>query len=329
MPQRQPTMTKPKQRAPASHQKAESRLLRALFSSAEASLGADAHSPKSERGLLAIAVQEASQRLKEGRLAGQIIEKHYAADDRYILPLLHAAADGDEERALAHLRSTLRGLPKLLAHPYVWQEFQHLYSVWHPFKPDLAKQAQKWLIELIQAWAEGMTIGYKVSITPRGRTRRGQSPDLFPHLHDRDGWLLTPEAFKELSDAEEFLRVYQDLMTRLNTCLNWKTIRRRFYRESTRAARMAGNIGPVFEVFKRHHGIASQPLPQDRLQSISLKALAERKRGNPRHRLACELLGTLTWFTPKGIAHKLSPSLVHSTVKTLRKHKVGTPGFLF
>jgi hypothetical protein len=180
-------------------------------------------------------VHTAAERLHQRGLQGELIEQQFAADEPPILRLLETVYGSGERPALARLARLLRNYPLILAHPYIWGIIRNLYSGTWP--SDEANQASfKWLIELVKAWSEGMTVGYRVTITNTGRGRRGRTPELFPHLDDREGWLPTEEAGREYRDALQFRRVYEDLMTRLEACVRWKTARQK-YRKGLKAQR--------------------------------------------------------------------------------------------
>jgi hypothetical protein len=140
------------------------------------------------------------------------------------LRFLETLNEAGEAAALSKLAGLLRTYPLMLAHPYVWGIICNLYSGVWPFD-DLNRDSRAWLLKLVQAWAEGMTVGYRVTITNPGRGRRGRAPELLPHIEDREGWLPTEEAGKEYFDALQFRRVYEDLMARLEAYVRWKTVR--------------------------------------------------------------------------------------------------------
>jgi hypothetical protein len=274
-------------------------------------------------------VHDAAQRLQDGGLQGEVVEREYAADELPILRFLETLYQSGERAALARLAILLRFFPLMLGHPYIWGIIGNLYS--GSWMSDEANQASfEWLIELANAWAEGMTLGYRVTITEPGRGRRGRTPDLFPHLDDRDGWLRTEEASKEYSDALHFWRVYEDLTARLEARVRWKTERQQ-YRKRLNAQQptaylvreQAEKIAQVFDQFKRNWKITGNPLPEEVLRKIIQAGLEVRKGGNPRHTVACRLLATLTWWTIQGQPMKLTPSLVESTLETLRKYGIG------
>jgi hypothetical protein len=116
----------------------------------------------------------------------------------------------------------------------------------------------------------------------------------------------------------------------LDACVRWKTVRRQYRRRlkgqlSTAhlVRETAGNIAQAFERFKRERKIASSPLSEDVLHGIIQAGLEVRTGGNPRHTIACELFATLPWRNIQGQAIKLTPSLVASTLETLRKYDIG------
>ena len=241
-------------------------------------------------------VHTAADRLQQGSLQGELIERRLAADEPPILRFLETLHESGERQALARLARLLRNYPLMLAHPYIWGIIRNLYAGTWP--SDEANQASfTWLIKLVEAWAEGMTLGYHVTITNPGRGRRGRTPELFPHIDDREGWLPTNEASRDYRDALEFQRVYEDLMTRLAACMRWKTERQR-YRKRLKgqlpAAHLvreaAAKIGQAFEQFKQDWKITSSPLSEEVLIGIVRVGLEVRKAGNPRHKVACGLL---------------------------------------
>jgi hypothetical protein len=241
-------------------------------------------------------VHDAAQRLHDEGLQSEVVERQYAADEPPILRLLETLPEAGERQALARLARLLRNFPLMLAHPYVWGIIRNLHSgVW--LSAEANQASLEWLIELVKGWAEGITCGYQVSITSPGRGRGGQTPQLFPHLDDREGWLPTEEAAKESRDAIQFRRAYDDLMKHLQPCLAWRTLPRD-YRERTKRQlsttllirEQAEKIRQAFEQFKQDWKIVHKPLAQEALQKIVQAGLEVRKGGNPRHTVACELL---------------------------------------
>ena len=269
-------------------------------------------------------VHAAAERMKQQGLQGELIEPQFAADEPPILRFLETLHESGERQALAKLARLLRNYPLILAHPYIWGIICHVCSGTWP-SADLNKAAHEWLIKLVTAWSEGMTLGYRVTITNPGRGRRGRTPELFPHLYDREGWFATDEAAREYVDALQFQRVYEDLMSRLEVCVRWKTVPHR-YRTALKAQlptahlvrEQAEKIGQAFEHCKSNWKIVHKPLSQEVLHKIVQVGLEVRKGGNPRHTVACGLLATLTWCNLQGKAMKLTPSLVESTLDTLR-----------
>jgi hypothetical protein len=67
----------------------------------------------------------------------------------------------------------------------------------------------------------------------------------------------------------------------------------------------------------------NKPLSQEAVHNIVQAGLEVRQGGNPRHKVACGLLATLTWWNIQGQAIKLTPSLIESTLDTLRKYGIG------
>jgi hypothetical protein len=271
--------------------------------------------------LIAEEVRNAAQKLAEGILAGTTVERSYAADDPFVEPFLKAVTQGNDAQALAALRFLLWNNPYLLEHPYVWVQFRRLFTLFHPLYPEMTDQAQEQLVKLIQAWAEGMTLGRQVTIRKTSRGRKGQKPELFPHIDEKEGWLATPRALKELYDAAEFLRAYEDLMGRLAS-VRWRSLRRRYSQNRAAAVYdLADAIARIFEEFKRSWKITTET-PQDRVQDIARAGLSVPAGRNPRHKVACALLATLPWYNLAGHPLKLRPTLVKSTVETLRKRGI-------
>src|SRR5262249_4238732 len=75
------------------------------------------------------------QRHADATLTGVVVGRSFAADDPDFLLFLHAVADADETKALHMLERLLLRKPNLLAHPYVWDIFRHLYGVFSPVDP--------------------------------------------------------------------------------------------------------------------------------------------------------------------------------------------------
>jgi len=152
-------------------------------------------------------VHAAAERLQQGGLQGQVIDRQFAADEGPVLRFLETLHESGEYAALTRLARLLRNYPLMLTHPYIWGIIRNLYGGTWP-SAEVNKASDEWLIELAKAWVEGITFGYQVSISNPGRGHGGQTPALFPHLDDRDGWLPTREASREYSDALEFRRFY-------------------------------------------------------------------------------------------------------------------------
>jgi hypothetical protein len=285
----------------------------------------DAPSPPSP-DLIPPEVRDAALRLKDSQLQGQTIERVYAADDPNVLPFLEAVAQGNEQRALTTLRGLLAANPRLLEHPYVLAQFQRLFTVWHPLDDDLTDRAKVELVKLVSAWARGMTVGWKVSITKPVTGRRGQTAQYFPHLDDRDGWLPTEQASRERRDAEAFVSDHEELKARLREGVAWKALRSR-YSESRPAPvyEVAETIGAIFETFTQERGIERPVLEQKKLAQIARAGLTEPKGRNPSDRVARELIAALPWYTAQDATLKLTPSGIKSTLETLRKKGIGKP----
>lgn len=137
---------------------------------------------------------------------------------------------------------------------------------------------------------EGISVGYEVSITNPRRGHGGRTADLFPHLDDRDGWLPTQEASREILDALEFKRAYDELTKYLQSCLSWRVIPRQ-YRERRKdgpqtaylVRKAAEKIAPAFERFKQDWKVPRPPLSEEVLHGIVRAGLEVRRGGNPRH----------------------------------------------
>jgi len=209
--------------------------------------------------------------------------------------------------------------------------------VFSAFDDDLPRRAREWLCKLIKAWATGMSLGKcKVTILPPRKTRRGLAPKLFPHLHDADGWLPTDEAHLDTKDAIKLRNHYDDLMTRLESCLKWKAIRNKYVRVVDEQGYDAGArvvqdaakaIGPVLERFRTERHLTGEPLSDGVLQEIVREAFDERRGGNPRRKVACGLLATLPWRDRHGNTVTLNTSLLENTLDTLAKQGIGSNSF--
>jgi hypothetical protein len=66
-----------------------------------------------------------------------------------------------------------------------------------------------------------------------------------------------------------------------------------------------------------------KPLAEEVLHKIVQAGLEVRQGGNPRHTVACGLLATLTWWTTQGQSMRLTPSMIESTLDSLRKRGIG------
>jgi hypothetical protein len=272
-------------------------------------------------------VYEAAERLRQGTLQGEVIERRYTADEPSIRHLLATLNEAGGEAALAKLARLLRTYPMLLGHPYVWGLFSKLYYFATPYE-EYNAYAQDQLVDLVKAWAEGMTSGYQVSIT-RPNAGRGQSPQLFPHLGDADGWLPSEDANEDQRDAVVFRWAYDDLMARLKPCRPWRRDLHEFrdlHSEQRDPAplvqEVAEDVARVFERFQQDWRISTRPLAPTTLRGIVQRGLAVPKGRNPRHAMTCALLATLRWMNHRGHMIKLTPSLMDSTLETLRKYGI-------
>ena len=236
--------------------------------------------------LIPEAVYAAAQRLEQGGLKGEVIESRYAADDPYVLPFLKAVAKGDEARALTTLANILRVNPRLLEHPYVFRQFRHLFTVWSALEPDITDRADEQLIKLIEAWAQGMTLGYEVSITRPGPGKGGMSPTLLPHLFEKEGWIESSRAIDEQRGAATLVLLYLSLMERLHHACRWRVLSRAS-REPENATRegflhvleeeqAAEGVRETFVHFKRDLGFSDQAalLPVPTVREILFRSFS-------------------------------------------------------
>jgi len=270
---------------------------------------------------------KAAKRLKDRKLQRETLTEEFPALDPHVRPFLEAvrADGGDGTAALAKLETMLIGSPFLLVHPYVWQTVRRLFVAWFP-GTDLDKQATEWLHRLVKAWGEGITFGYKVLLESPGPGHGGQTPQLFPNLNNREGWILSDEADRERTDAIKFGGQYHDLMTRLHRAVRWKE-KRREYRESLSrenailplVEEVAEQVGQAFAEFKKHWGLAGDPLCGPDLSRIARDGLKVPKRRDPRHKVACALFATLPWVDIHGNPQRLTAQLVDSTLDTLKR----------
>jgi hypothetical protein len=118
-------------------------------------------------------------------------------------------------------------------------------------------------------------------------------------------------------------------MQHLQSCLAWRVVPRQYRqrrKDGLQTAHLVREVGEkiaqAFEPFKQDWKIARNPLPEEALYAIIQEGLQARKGGNPRHKIACGLLATLPWWNVQGEAIKLTPSLVESTLETLRKRDI-------
>jgi hypothetical protein len=294
--------------------------------SAESMLPPGAPLP-TELHLLPKSMYAAAERLKHGSLQGEIVERQYPVDYAPLLRLLETLNESGEPAALTELADRLSGHPMLLGHPLVWDLFRALYSFASPHEA-YNTYADEWLIKLVKAWAEGITSGYDVVIT-RPSAGRGQSQQLFPHLREMDGWWPSTEADEDYSDAVVFRWAYDDLLARLKPCRRWRRDLRdhrdmhKQERDTTALLEeIAEDVDRVFQDFKQAWTISTPPLAPTTLQRIVQKVLAGRKGRNPLHELTCALLATFRWVNRHGEPLKLTPSLVDSTLDTLRKRGI-------
>jgi hypothetical protein len=244
--------------------------------------------------------------------------------------------DADETKALHTLERLLLRKPNLLAHPYVWDVFRHLYGVFSPADPALPGRARRWLCTLVKAWATSVTLGgVTVTLKDKPERSRGQSPQIFPHLDDRDGWLPTKQAHAEIRDAIAFQRHHSDLKDALAHCINWRAVPGQYDRRIDKndyagaevvLREVASAVSPVFQSFKLQKNLEGKPITDAKLVEVVRDAFDVRPGGNPRHRLACGLFATLVWTTVEGQELKLTQSLVESTLETLAKHRIGSAG---
>jgi len=244
--------------------------------------------------------------------------------------LVKAVLEADEDEALVTLASVLEGWPDLLWHPVVQNQFDYLFCTcgYWTAPQEFRDRVNGVLSTLIAAWARGMTGGYEVSIRkPKGH--RGQTPSLFPYLGERDGYMVSQKALEDYRYAQMFRNNYDDLMGRLKRAVEWRRVRREYQeflqnqRDPTPVVEeVAANIRDAFESFARDQRISGEPLSNQTLRKIVEEGLAVRRGGDPRHKIACGLLGRVE-LVIRGTVLRTSLSLIESTLKTLRKHGIG------
>lgn|SRR5262249_48589368 len=266
-------------------------------------------------------VREAARRLRAGGLESTF-QRTYAADDKPIVNFLKALNELPEPMALTRLAGLLKGCPIILGHPWVWDVFENLFYKW-AVDDDLHKYIVDWQIELMKAWVQGMTLGLDVSIERTPSRRAGRPIELFPHILERDGWLMSHAATVDHRDAIRFLDLYEDLHYRLKSCneWSWKEIAQQFRQNPDQTVRMvSSDVEKRFEDFKKEWFLTSNIISESQLQQIVRGSLNQTHKKQPlRTDLVCELIATLRGIQD-GNERTLTASLVHKTVATLRKH---------
>jgi len=246
-----------------------------------------------------------------------------------VIPFLRAVLEGDEIKALTTLEDGLEFAPSLIWNPIVRDQIEHLFSLLLYHGPqEFYDRVIELMVELVRRWAKGMTLGYNVSIT-RPKGRRGQSPLLFPHLEETEGFFESNRAFFDRNAASSLWKGYDDLMDRLKRAVEWRRVRREYQeflqnqRDPTPVVEeVAADIRDAFESFARDQRFSGEPLSNQTLRKMVLEGLAVRRGGDPRHKIACGLLGSVD-LVMRGTVLRTSPSLIESTLKTLRKHGIG------
>jgi len=282
--------------------------------------------PDSPPRLIPTGACEYAKRWKAGRLDAVTFPGEYAADadDEELRPYLAAVAEGKEEEAIGNLAHALACAPTRLWHPYAQSQLLHLF--FRCLNPDLPGEfrdrANSAIVNLIEAWCIGM--GYVVEVK-RTASRRGQTPNLFPLIDEREGLLSTPEATEERRAASNFIALYKDLVARL------KRIRWKHHRNEYRAARPAGKsfvigdaiseLKPVLQQLERDHGLPGTLPPVGRLEEMVRQVLAVKKGRNPREQFAYEYLGEFD-FVIGGVERPTTPSLIKSTIRTLARRGI-------
>jgi hypothetical protein len=267
--------------------------------------------------------------LKQGQLAGQVIERSYAADEPLpVVRFLEVVAQGDPEAALRKLAGLLRSYPGILNHPYIWAQLYHLYV--SSITPE---QADDELIKLLDGWVEGMTLGKGRVTTVSVVRQQGQASTVFPHLLEKQGWYPTRLADAERRAAQWLVDAYQDLLRRLGECCRWNEVSRQFreYAPAYRASDFSRYISrkglvphfqKAFQEFKRNQGLPGheETLDSETMRQILLRGFDVPRGRSARYKIACELLATLEWVDAEGNRRSPPATLVDSTLDTLRRH---------
>ncbi len=203
-----------------------------------------------------------------------------------------------------------------LHHPYWWSIVERFWSA--SFLPD---GAQEWLHRLVKAWAEGMTLGYEVSITRPSR-RAGRSATLFSSLYDTDGWLASKAALADASVATRFIYVYYELHEGLKGVAQWKSYSRDFREDPDYVVdEMVPIARRVLEAVKKDRHLAGETPSEATLKDIVRTGFNEVYKGrSPRDEIACQLLATLPWSQPDGTVRRLDASQVRKALERLRKY---------
>jgi hypothetical protein len=265
----------------------------------------------------------ASNRAK-ATLSGTEFHAHARPDDVKMLPFLDAINKGDERRALFQLQAILFWSPSWLGHPYAAWQITHLSGLGTDgdVPRELRDRANEELVELVKAWVAGL--GYTAKIDRRP-SRRGQAPFLFPRLDEREGILRTPEAEEERHAARGFLRIHDDLVARLKA-IQWRDVRSQYRQCKPEGKEIVLDevtelLRPILTAFVTRWWGASDGFSADELRAFARAGLLGPKGRNPSEATAYACLGSCE-FLIAGTARKASPTLVRSTIRTLRKRRL-------
>ena len=173
-------------------------------------------------------------------------------------------------------------------------------------------------------WAQGVT-DCEVTLTVKGR--RGGTLQLFPRLSENYSLsgMKTGQADAESMAAIHLVQAYTDLMTDLEGRVAWKAIRND-YRESLPVGRdqlvaeVAQQIRPAVDNFCKRASLSRADLfTENVMTQIVRRGLEERKGGNPRERIAQEILSIPT-LVIGGVERKASAKLIGTTLRALRRY---------
>lgn len=256
----------------------------------------------------------------------------------------HEASYGDEDAALTALRAVLIHRPQRLWHPYVQSQFHHL--IFHGAYPHVPRKvrdrANEALVGLVQAWAVGL--GYWATIK-RSPSSRGQTPSLFPRIREQEGLHPAPEAALHAMAANDFCELWRDLKDRLTT-LPWKATRNEYGDVTTEGkpavvAEFVEQLKPILhDWWASHHEEGRYRLryctltgdfpSDDTLGEIARKSLAVPTGRNPADTIGYQFLGCFQLNIggrekpEEWLPMYASPSLIKSTLRTLRKNPLTT-----